>query len=265
MTAAARLRQLIPARDAVVILGVQRSGTTLLAQDIASLGSLGIPGEHMLIAERSLPDREATFARLASSGIGRNGEVFAITLMINYLSKLGTWLAGEGALRKRDDLEDLAIRFFIDNFERVTFVTLRRDPLWHVAYSHWRVAQTNEYHLTKEGPRMGNRSVAYRRGDPVVPDPEGILVMLGQVIEKYQQIEALLSRHGITPLQLVFDEVVGEFPCYLGKVTMAAGRPEVDVGLAQRTMLKLTPEAETDEARAALIDYFRNNASPRMP
>lgn len=251
-----QLRALIPQENALLILGVQRTGTTLLAQDIASLKAIGTPGEHYLDAQGEAADREGQFADFARRGAAHGGNTFAVTLMSNYLAGFGRWLVpgGESAAAGMPypDLEDIAMRFYCERFQRLTVVTLLRLPIWKAAYSHWRVTVTNQYHHYAEGVRTGQRVVNWRPGDPIVPDPVGILALADKIKTDYARIADILNRHDINPIELTYDEVTTDFPGYLSKVAKTVGREDVDVTTARRLQIKLTPKAELTAAKAAL-------------
>ncbi|MDQ2648467.1 MAG: hypothetical protein M3Z03_02805 [Actinomycetota bacterium] len=255
------LRGLIPQRNALVILGNQRSGTNLLAKDIGALGTLGRPGEHLSRARRSGLDLRGQFEQFAADGGGPAGDTFAVTLMVNYLEHLGVWVAptgppAKGTPGRSDRLEDVAVRFFLERFEKVTFVTLDREPLWEWAYSHWRLTVTNQYHLEDGEVRYGSREVGWRDGDPVVPDPAGILEFMHQIQRKRERLERLLERNAIEPVALTYREVVDEFPTYLHRITRAAGLPDGDLTGLRRALTKLAPQHEVDEARQSLRHFL---------
>lgn len=256
-----KLRALIAQRNALVILGVQRSGNTLLSRDIASLGVLGSPAELLLKAEAAQRGRGARLAHFAAAGAAPGGDTFAVTLMVNYIERFGAWLrpawrALAPGQPPRRALEDAALRFFQDRFDRTTFITLRRDPLWEAAYSHWRVSVTGQYHLELGKVRYGGRKVAWRDGDPIIPNPAEIVRYATKIAADHARIDAALARNDIVPLALNYREVVGCFPHYLGRVLAAAGKPETALASARREMEKLTPDVEIEAARTAIQEYL---------
>lgn len=256
-----KLRALIAQPNALVILGVQRCGNTLLARDIASLGVLGNPAEHLLKAEAAQSSRGARLAHIAAAGAAPGGDTFAMTLMINYIGRFGALLMPArlpfvpGKLPIRA-VEDVVLRFFRDRFERTTFVTLRRDPLWEAAYSHWRVSVTNQYHREPGKIRYGDGKVAWREGDPIIPDPAEIVRYATKIAENHARIDAALARNAIVPLALSYREVVDGFPDYLGRVLAAAGKSETALASAHRDMKKLTPDTEVEAARIAVREFL---------
>jgi LPS sulfotransferase NodH len=252
------LRAMIPAERALVILGVQRTGTMLLAEDIASLGILGVPGEHFLRAEEQGGSFRPQARRFAESGLTPGGgAVFAVTLMINYLESFGHWLRPSFARReKRAQARDRAIRFFTEGFDRPLFVTLARAPLWEAAYSQARAELTGELHRRPGTIDRSPRKVAWRPGDPVAVDPARVLARAAAIADQQAEIDALLARHAIAPLRLTYSEIVGAFPVYLGRVAEAAGFPAPDLSTARRTQTKLLPAKEVAQARAALAAYL---------
>ncbi|MCX7302278.1 MAG: hypothetical protein NTX73_18215 [Rhodobacterales bacterium] len=68
------LRSLISANKALLILGVQRRGTTLLGEDISSLRVRGYPSESFPVAESVSGPKEAQSRRLAELGTGEDGQ-----------------------------------------------------------------------------------------------------------------------------------------------------------------------------------------------
>ncbi len=252
---------MIPQRDALVILGVQRTGTALLGQDIKSLGVLGTPGEHLLKAEANIGSLHDKLAVFAQRGASAESDVFAVTLMMNYIQRFGALLLNDHAPQptadtQRDMEEDAALRFFLDNFDQTTVVTLHRAALWDVAYSTWRVSITNQYHRNAETIITGGRIVKWRSGDPIIPDPAAILACLGKIIQSYRRIETLLTRHDVRPVRLDYDQVVADFPDYLYPVLAAAGRADCDLSVARRSMSKLVDTDERDRAKHAFLNYL---------
>jgi LPS sulfotransferase NodH len=256
-----KLHALIPQRDALLILGVQRTGTALLASDIASLGFMGTPGEHLLKVTSGQMTNPARCARFAELGGGAGGRTFAVTLMMNYLSLFGKWLDpdlpdGLTSTAQQTEFDDRAMRFFLDRFDRTTVVTLHRDALWEVAYSTWRVSVTNQYHAMGANIRLGSREVTWQAGETIEIDPPAIILCLNMIIQSYRRIDDLVARHGISPVRLRYDEVVGEFPSYLRRVMVAAGYGDRDENAASRHMTKLVDQDELAKAKRAVAAYL---------
>lgn len=256
-----QLRSLIPQRNALLILGVQRTGTTLLAKDIASLGFMGTPGEHVLKVISGDMTDDLRWASFAALGAQSGGGTFAVTLMMNYLSLFGKWLdpnlpGGQTEAAQQTVYDDRAMRFFLDRLDTTTVVTLHRAALWEVAYSTWRVSVTNQYHAIGSDIQLGARKVTWRASDPIPIDPPAILLCLNMIIRSYQQIDALLARHGITPVRLTYDEVVGEFPSYLRRVMISAGYGDRDENTASRQMTKLVDPDKLAKAKKAVAAYL---------
>ena len=251
----------MPQKNALLILGVQRTGTALLAKDIGSLGFLSTPGEHFLKIESGKLSAQDRNARFAALGTRPGSSVFAVTLMINYLHRFAKWLdpkvpEGLNDLALQLWLEDRALRFFLDGFDTTTVVTLHRAALWEVAYSTWRVSVTNQYHAVGADIRHGDRTVKWRPGDAIPLDPAAILLCLTPIIRNYRKIDALLARHNINPVRLSYDEVVDQFPAYLRRVMEPAGHGEKDETIARRQMTKLVDPDELDRARRAMTAYL---------
>ncbi|MDM5225433.1 Stf0 family sulfotransferase [Cytobacillus sp. NJ13] len=78
-----------------MILSTQRSGSTMLCEDIKSLGVLGTPEEHFwqVLNQNKGTAGEQLVEYFTSNGNLNNSDFYSIKLMYNHLDMFGFWIS----------------------------------------------------------------------------------------------------------------------------------------------------------------------------
>lgn len=232
-----------------LILGTQRSGSTLLCREVEGLGGLGVPEEHLLPLLR--PPRPDLYGpgdviRALEEGIAPDlPRVTGVKLMVSYAGPIHHYVTGREAV---DDVEALlgVIGWAQEAFEAVALFAIRRQPLIDQAISRARAQLTDIWHR--------NFADAVDAVPAVAPALlyEEILRELPLVLAESAALDEVISACGESVLTLDYDHLVED----RAQVLAAIGAHAQASGLlplgrqADRPLRKIIPPAEGAQIRA---------------
>ena len=137
-----------------LVLASQRSGSTLLCRDIASLGGMGEPKEYFLdiLGAKARPDlREADVLEQIAQGERANAAgVGAVKLMLSYAPKIDQYIRQADSVAPRRAVQNV-IDWAQGRFERVNLVALVRNNSLEQAMSRAVAGMTDVWHRNKVG------------------------------------------------------------------------------------------------------------------
>lgn len=227
-------------RKALVILTTQRSGSTMLCDDIKNLGVLGTPNEHFFDILYQLKGKtgEELVDHFTSNGNLYNSEFYSIKLMYNYLPEFGYWVSNRnkpyGSSINEEIYREFSIRFFLEKFEDITFIYLKRKNKFEQAVSHYRAIKTNIWHKRtyvdhKREDTWFEKIISNKRGT----DEERYLLnnidvghfdrLYDRACNEDRELELLIKKLGIDCLSLVYEEIMDDYPNYLLSISAKAG------------------------------------------
>lgn len=119
-----------PIKDLTIVLASQRSGSTVLCQDVTTVGGLGIPNEYFLkIIGHNKPQTPSEQHVLEAIERGRDlerPEAAAIKMMINQAPAIASYIHGNGPPPPAQAVQSV-IDWARSRFERVAIIALVRD------------------------------------------------------------------------------------------------------------------------------------------
>lgn len=241
-----------------MVLSTQRSGSTLLCRDIASLEKLGTPDEHFLelLSERTVD--ENSFSRLIAKGNPNGTDYYAINLMYNYLHTFGAWVMTGNINSKRGSIEDrrrAALQFFVDRFDHVVFVAVERKNLFDQALSRYRSQKTNVFHVTNTGKIISGFSKERCREADVIRefDFECFWNICSELVNERRNFSTLIENCGLHFIRLDYATIVDNFPDYLNEIIDSAGIGPLSITRSERALKKIVSKDFYDAARHAFL------------
>lgn len=250
-----------------VVFTTQRSGSTMICNDVTSIGALGAPGEHVLWAEGKLLN-DGSEADLSAAAFVRQGQVggsgcFGLKIMQNQLAQLSAWLSPpEHALECLEQgdvgikrLVDEALPKFASFFPNCHFVALRRRDAFAQAYSRARASATGVFHKQVDGSvvRPPKHHSAAPKDDAI--DTGRMLNELTRVIQERRRFEEVIVLSNLKMLDVFYEDASTSFPGYIDPILKFSGLEGALLSKAKRNTMKVV---SGNEFRDAKLDFLRD-------
>lgn len=119
-----------PIKELTIVLASQRSGSTVLCQDVTAVGGLGVPNEYFLkLIGKNKPQNPGEQHVLEAIARGQDParpEAAAIKMMLNQAPPIASYIDGAAPLPPAQATQRV-IDWARDRFERVAIIALVRD------------------------------------------------------------------------------------------------------------------------------------------
>ncbi|KON88335.1 hypothetical protein AF332_17020 [Sporosarcina globispora] len=246
-------------KNALVILSTQRSGSTMLCEDIISLGVLGTPDEHLrlVLNQKKMTAAEQLVDYFTSNGNLNDSSFYSIKLMYNHLDLLGYWISDRGLDTKtnKKKYREMALQFFLDKFDHVTFIYIQRKNKFEQALSYYRSAKTKVWHL-RDGEKVdNNHSISYEEQKLLKNiDIKLFNKIYDMVCSRDRELKRLIKSQGIHYLSLVYEDIRIEYPVYLLDIGAEAGIKLNINSLEKRKIKKIVSSDFVSEFKKALLE-----------
>lgn len=246
-------------KKALVILSTQRSGSTMLCQDIKSLGVLGTPDEHFW---RVLNKKEGTTGDqlvnyFTSSGNYHNSDFYSIKLMYSHLDMFGFWIS-DRVLDKETNpntYRKLALQFFLEKFDNVTFIYIQRNNKFEQALSHYRAAKTKLWHIF-ESKADKNKHLNGINEHQLLDNIniKQFNRLYNRTCSQDRDLQRFIKKQGIDYLPLVYEDIRKDYPNYLLDIGEKAG-VKLDINsLGERKIKKIISNDFALKFKEALLE-----------
>ncbi len=138
-------------KELTIVLASQRSGSSVLCQDVAAVGGLGIPKEYFLrIIGKNKPQDPSEQHVMEAIERGRDperAEAAAIKMMINQAPAIASYVRGSPVLLPSAKTTQEVIDWARNRFERVAIIALIRDNSLDQAISKAVANASQQWHL----------------------------------------------------------------------------------------------------------------------
>lgn len=147
-----------PFKELTIVLASQRSGSTVLCQDVAAVGGLGVPNEYFLrIVGHNKPQdpgEQHVLDAIARGGDPERPEATAIKMMINQAPPVASYILG-GAPQPPAQATQSVIDWARARFERVAIIALVRDNSLDQAISKAVANASQTWHMDSKTGKAG--------------------------------------------------------------------------------------------------------------
>lgn len=235
----------LAALDCLLVLSIQRSGSSMVCKDISNLG-LGNPGEYFINVRRDFTDRRVVEKFWSTSVAGR---FFSLKVMDNYLDDFLRFMVGrlpefsteEDRVRVRvDALEKLS-----DQFRSISIVHVHRNSVFEQAFSRYRATTTKRYHSYWEGDDL-DISAGFRA--------DLMCSILHELAVYRRRLDATLSNFGGKVFRFVYEDVTNTRDTYLKELCEYFGVEHSYI--KDTTFVKLATGDEVRWARSEFDKYL---------
>ncbi len=250
-----------------LVLSTQRSGTSLLCQDIGALGGLGRPGEHFLKllpqARRGELNPDDIRAAIAYGADRVRGDVAGICLMANYARGIMDVLAPDAARQGYGPNLRAFLAWAEAEFEAVLPVFVFRRNTVDQALSRVLSKTTgvfNSRQIAGTADDYHARLAALDAGHVALE----ALVEVRHVVAERRALERIHADLGDRAATLIYEDAAADPGAVAAALTGAAAR----AGMAPegrevtRALQKVVPGAETQRFRAALAELLDAELRP---
>ncbi|MGA5688510.1 Stf0 family sulfotransferase [Cytobacillus pseudoceanisediminis] len=240
-----------------MILSTQRSGSTMLCEDIKSLGVLGTPDEHLrlVLNQKKKTAAEQLVDFFTSNGNLNNSRFYSIKLMYNHLELLGYWISdrGLGTKTNKKKYREIALQFFLDKFDHVTFIYIQRKNKFEQALSYYRSAKTKLWHL-RDGKKVeNNHSISYKDQKLLKNIDINLFNRIyDKVCRRDRKLQRLIKNQGIHYLSFKYEDIRSDYPLYLLDIGAEAGIKLNINSLEERKIKKIVSNDFVSEFKKAL-------------
>jgi LPS sulfotransferase NodH len=244
----------------LVVFATQRSGSTLLCEDLRSYGVFGFPDEHfLLMMRRHAPADWPKELKAAVTKHAENGDVLAFKLMVNYADSVDRYLAESGIVPKQGgDTLFPHVASFLNGAE---WIWIRRRDIVRQAVSREMSRQTGVNHAVDEtGPVrfLGRAMAGYDSGynTEAVLEVDAILESVTSIAMEEALIERFFQQHGIDYFTVWYEDYVEHYRAVL---TDFAARFGTDIGDTppKRRLVKLSNEKNEHYVKLATEEIVR--------
>lgn len=246
----------------VIICATQRSGSTMVLEDMRNTGVLGIPEEYFIPWNPSKKnvDWEKSLLSIIKRSSSENG-FFSIKVMANHLPLIDECLRGTKYDVDEDiDSSQLYPRFY-NAFKGCKFLMIRRDNIVRQAVSREISRQTGINHATQKETDThfaGNLLPGYSKeyNDSVRYKKDALDREILKISSENTLWESFFETNGINnPLVLRYEQVCKNFPNYLKRIALFSNI-ELDNSFefVKRKMVKLSNNKNDEWVRNYLID-----------
>jgi trehalose 2-sulfotransferase len=212
----------------IVICATQRSGSTLLCEDMRATRRLGQPNEFFVpclstVAVPDWPERLAADRQRFSTP----NDVYGVKVMMNYLGAIDAALAEAFGT---PPVTDAAGPFphFRAYFADACFIWLRRINLTEQAISREMARQTGVTHAVEDTgkPFFAGKSVVAFEGDynrSAVVEVDDVISEINAVAAENEKWLYFFSRWGIEPLMLEYETILDDPRAHVRRIAEFAG------------------------------------------
>ncbi len=227
----------------IVICATQRSGSTLLCEDMRATGHLGLPNEHFLpylntVATPDWPARlQADHARFSTP----NG-VYAVKVMMSYLGDIDARLAeAAGQSPAKDAAQPFA--HFRALFADARFIWLRRINLTEQAISREMARQTGITHAVRDeaSPTFLRKNVVTYEDDynrAAIVDVDSVIAEISAIAAENEKWLYFFLRWGIEPLMMEYETILADPRAHVLRIAEFAG-VDLPYWTPERRLVKL--------------------------
>ncbi|MBX9974033.1 Stf0 family sulfotransferase [Cytobacillus firmus] len=191
-----------------------------------------------------------------SNGNLNNSSFYSIKLMYNHLDLLGYWISDRGLDTKTNKkYREIALQFFLDKFDHVTFIYIQRKNKFEQALSYYRSAKTKLWHL-RDGKKVEyNPSISNKEQKLL----KNIVIKLfnkiyDMVCTRESKLQRLIKKQGIHYLSLVYEDIRNDYPHYLLDIGAEAGIKLNINSLEERKIKKIVSDEFVSEFKKALLE-----------
>lgn len=147
-----------PTKELTIVLASQRSGSTVLCQDVTAVGGLGVPNEYFLKIighnKPQNPGEQHVLEAIARGQDPKRPEAAAIKMMLNQAPAVASYIDGSAPLPPAQATQRV-IDWARARFERVAIIALVRDNSLDQAISKTVANASQTWHLDSKVGKIG--------------------------------------------------------------------------------------------------------------
>ncbi|MGJ3244351.1 MAG: Stf0 family sulfotransferase [Opitutales bacterium] len=244
-----------------LILATQRSGSTLLCEELARHSRLGKPNEYFLrlVQRKTVPLSQAAVEGLFLAGRQGKWPKTALKLMYNQLHPLADWLGWDANPEGKPLPEHMVVPALLnglaERFGRLNLIHMEREDVREQAFSVYRARATGEYRQPVE---VGSTPV------PSTPVDGGDSFNVGRFLELLVQarrergaLRTALERSRLPYSVLTYRQLVDHYPGCLKRVLRELNEGFLPREATARPLAKVVGQAEFEQAMKAVRAYFQ--------
>ena len=212
----------------IVICATQRSGSTLLCEDIRATGHLGLPNEHFLPCLNKLEaaDWHERLAADRTKFSTPNG-VYAVKVMMSYLGDIDARLAEAAGKTRASDTRQ-PFPEFRALFADARFVWLRRINHTEQAISREMARQTGVTHAVQDpnAPSFMRRNVVAYDDDynaAAKVDVDSIIGEINAIAAENEKWLYFFKQWDIEPLMIEYETILDDPYAHIRRIAEFAG------------------------------------------
>ncbi len=145
-----------PIKELTIVLASQRSGSTVLCQDVTAVGGLGVPNKYFLKLigknKPQNPGEQPVLKAIIQGQDPERPEAAAIKMMLNQAPPIATYIDGAAPLPPAQATQRV-IDWARDRFERVAIIALVRDNSLDQAISKAVANASQTWHQDSEAKK----------------------------------------------------------------------------------------------------------------
>lgn len=251
-------------RALTLVIANQRTGSTLLGQDIASLGGMGVPKEHFLEILRASKTgeaeahTEADVLEMIAKGAQEDApHVGAVKLMVSYAPTIDAFIRGAPPVGQGKAVQNI-IDWARARFETVNLIVLIRENVLDQTISQTMARETQIWHRKETAVEGGNPyadvDIKKKRLNLA------ILRALPAVMTRHEVLKRIAASNAEHCLTIDYDEMaasVEETSRKLVAHARANGLEPVNE-VAKRKLRKLIDEDRSKEIKQGFRRFLEN-------
>lgn len=249
-----------------LVLANQRSGSTLLCQDIASLGGMGRPGEYFLRFTGGPHPKPNVGpadlkARMEGQDATRAEPVAAVKLMLNYAGRIEQYLS---ARTDRRLAPGAAAQAFVDwaraSYDSVNLLVITRENPVDQAISRVLAAERGLYHSRK--PDTAQPPLAFEDDAAEQAFAARVLQAVAVAAGERDALIDLAQANGA--LHVTYEALVADPKGMAGTIVEHAKAADMQArrNVPTRRLRKVVTSEDAQTARAALKRYLQDRVLP---
>lgn len=224
----------------LLILSTQRSGSTMVCNDIASTGVLGQPNEYFIKpielwhTSKNKAEIIEAINNISLKSASGNG-VQAIKIMSNQIAPIGTILNTINLTSGISNLE-----CFFNYFSEYMVVRVSRNDKVAQAVSRIMAENTGIYHYLdpkKSSLKLGRSSSRERNETGIEYSHELIQKNINDIVDEERLIQHYLETYSITPFNIIYENSVAS-RSYINEIAKRLEVPPISV-FADRAIKKV--------------------------
>lgn len=244
-----------------IVLASQRSGSTLLCNDIKSLGGLGSPAEHFLKLFRQQDDAslgaQDVKDRIAAGTDELSPDVGAVKLMVNYAPRVYGFIEKSEKPAGRYEACMGFIEWARREYDAVNLVVLVRENAVDQAISRTLASKTGVYHIQQK-KRAGKKKAAGGLSQDCAVPPQDVMRAALASSREADVLRRVARKHADLALLLTYEQIAASpeatseaLRAHAAKVGMAAQNEQV-----VRSMKKVVSNDVSAQIKADLRQYL---------